>query len=214
MSDTLKTGSTSLAAPLELMVSRRKGLGRRLVRNRSAVIGLILVGIYVVVAIFAPVLAPYSAVEQHPQDRLQPPSDKYRLGTDEFGRDILSRLMYGATNSLRVAVLSVAIACLVGTTWGMIAGYAGVDRQRRHARTSAFPAILPPRHRHPLGPGRATRSWPSPSSPPSLRGLRAGRFWPPRRWSMLMRRGRLARGTAGFSGATYCPISLPRSWFR
>jgi peptide/nickel transport system permease protein len=146
MNDTLNTAGTSLAVPMELLVSRRKGLGRRLLRNRSALIGLVLVGIYVVVAIFAPVLAPYTAIEQHPQDRLQPPSQKYRLGTDEFGRDILSRLMYGATNSLRVAVLSVAIACLVGTTFGMIAGYTGGFTDNAVMRVMdlffAFPAIL------------------------------------------------------------------------
>lgn len=98
------------------------------------------------VALFASILAPYSPIEQHARDRLQEPSATYWLGTDEFGRDILSRLMYGATNSLRVALLSVVVACVLGTALGMIAGYTGglVDNavMRVMDLFFAFPAIL------------------------------------------------------------------------
>lgn len=118
----------------------------RLFRYRSAVAGLILVAIYVGVALFAGVLAPYSPIDQHPVDRLQPPNPTYWLGTDEFGRDILSRLMHGATNSLRVSVLSVTMACLLGVTLGMVAGYVGGLPDNVIMRVMdlffAFPAIL------------------------------------------------------------------------
>ncbi len=124
---------------------RKTTLGR-LVRYRSAQLGLALVLVYLAVALFASVLAPYSPIEQHAKDRLQEPSATYWLGTDEFGRDILSRLMYGATNSLRVALLSVALSCIVGTALGMIAGYTGGWLDNGIMRIMdlffAFPAIL------------------------------------------------------------------------
>ncbi len=118
----------------------------RLLRYTSAVIGLVLVTVYLLVALFATVLAPYSPTEQHAPDRLQEPNAKYLLGTDEFGRDILSRLMHGATNSLRIALLAVTLATLAGTTIGMLSGYAGgvVDNAMMRVMDLffAFPAIL------------------------------------------------------------------------
>jgi peptide/nickel transport system permease protein len=102
--------------------------------------------VYVLVASLASVLSPYSPIEQHPADRLQEPSNHHLLGTDEFGRDILSRLMHGATNSLRVAMVAVAAATALGTTIGMLAGYAGGLADNIIMRVMdlffAFPAIL------------------------------------------------------------------------
>ncbi len=124
---------------------RKTALGR-LLRYRSAQLGLALVLIYVVVAVFAGVLAPYSPIEQHAKDRLQEPTAKYWLGTDEFGRDILSRLMHGATNSLRIALISVIVACTLGTILGLTAGYVGGLLDNTIMRVMdlffAFPAIL------------------------------------------------------------------------
>jgi peptide/nickel transport system permease protein len=118
----------------------------RFLRYRSSQIGLALVLIYVIVALFAGILAPYSPIEQHAKDRLQEPNATYWLGTDEFGRDILSRLMHGATNSLRIALISVTIACLLGSTLGMTAGYIGGVFDNAMMRVMdlffAFPAIL------------------------------------------------------------------------
>ncbi|MBM3128770.1 MAG: ABC transporter permease [Chloroflexi bacterium] len=118
----------------------------RFLRYRSSQIGLALVLIYIVVALFAGVIAPYSPIEQHPKDRLQEPNANYWLGTDEFGRDILSRLMHGATNSLRIALISVTLACLLGSTLGMTAGYIGGVFDNATMRVMdlffAFPAIL------------------------------------------------------------------------
>ncbi len=118
----------------------------RFLRYRSSQIGLALVLVYVIVALFAGILAPYSPIEQHAKDRLQEPNATYWLGTDEFGRDILSRLMHGATNSLRIALISVTIACLLGSTLGMTAGYIGGVFDNAMMRVMdlffAFPAIL------------------------------------------------------------------------
>jgi peptide/nickel transport system permease protein len=124
---------------------RQSALGR-LLRYRSAQLGLALVAIYLVVAVFASILAPYSPLDQHTKDRLQGPNATYWLGTDEFGRDLFSRLMYGATNSLQVAVLSVTAACLLGTALGTMAGYTGGLLDNVIMRVMdlffAFPAIL------------------------------------------------------------------------
>jgi len=118
----------------------------RILHYRSAVIGLVIVAIYFIVALFSKSLAPYSPVDQFPKDRMLPPNASYLLGTDEFGRDILSRLMHGATSSLRVSLLSVAIACLAGTTLGMVAGYSGaladIVIMRVMDLLFAFPSIL------------------------------------------------------------------------
>jgi peptide/nickel transport system permease protein len=123
---------------------KRRSFG--LLQYPAGVIGLALVSIYVIVAVLAGILAPYPPVEQHTKDRLQAPSGKYLLGTDEFGRDMLSRLMHGATNSLRIAILSVTVATLAGTTLGTIAGYVSGLADNVIMRIMdlffAFPAIL------------------------------------------------------------------------
>ncbi len=127
------------------MKSSRRKLPR-FFRYKSALIGLFLVALYLIVAIFAGVLAPYSPTEQRARDRLQEPNAQYLLGTDEFGRDILSRLMHGATNSLRIALLAVSLATILGTTIGMLSGYAGGIADNAIMRVMdlffAFPAIL------------------------------------------------------------------------
>lgn len=119
---------------------------RRLLRNYSGVLGLAIILVYLAVAVFASQLAPFSPLEQHAADRLQAPQSTYPLGTDEFGRDILSRLMHGATNSLRVALISVSISFALGTLLGIIAGYYGGWFDNLLMRLAdllfAFPAIL------------------------------------------------------------------------
>ena len=91
-------------------------------------------------------ITPYPVIEQHPIDRLSAPSSQYWLGTDQFGRDVLSRVMKGTTNSLQVAVLTVLIATVVGTLIGTIAAYVGgrVDNiiMRLMDVLFAFPALL------------------------------------------------------------------------
>src|SRR5690606_15299589 len=85
-------------------------------------------------------------IEQHPRDRMQGPSEQYRLGTDLFGRDMLSRLIKGATNSLYVALLAVAISGTAGTLIGTVSAYVGGRFDEIMMRIMdiffAFPAIL------------------------------------------------------------------------
>jgi peptide/nickel transport system permease protein len=119
---------------------------QRLSRHPSGTAGLGIIVLYLIVAVFASALAPYSPIEQHAQDRLQPPNRQYFFGTDEFGRDIFSRILYGATNSLRVALTSVSVSFVVGTLIGIFSGYAGGWTDNVVMRGAdllfAFPAIL------------------------------------------------------------------------
>ena len=99
-------------------------LGRALRRTPAALIGVVAVGVVVLVALLAPVLAPYDAVAQIAQPLLRP-GPGYLLGTDEFGRDELSRLIAGARVSLYVGGLAVLIALALGGPSGVLAGYHG-----------------------------------------------------------------------------------------
>jgi peptide/nickel transport system permease protein len=119
----------------------------RLLRNRSGLIGLALVVLFMAAAIAGALGAsPYPPSEQHVRDRMTGPSDRYLLGADEFGRDQLSRVIRGATNSLRIALLAVALAGALGTLLGTMAGYVGGATDNLVMRVMdlffAFPAIL------------------------------------------------------------------------
>ena len=98
-------------------------------RNKTAVTGLIIVAGFVLAAIFAPALSPHDPVETSLYDQLKPPAwadggaKNNILGTDDLGRDILSRLIYGARVSLIVAVVSVGLAFVLGTLLGSVSGY-------------------------------------------------------------------------------------------
>lgn len=94
-------------------------------RNKIAVVGLIIVGVMMFCAIFAPLIAPYDPNKTNVRDRFQPPSSVYFLGTDDYGRDIFSRLLYGATLSLQIALISQTIAVSLGVTLGLISGWYG-----------------------------------------------------------------------------------------
>ena len=97
----------------------------RLRRNKLAVLGLIIMVLLVIIAIFAPYIAPYHYATQNLVDAFEPPSSKYLLGTDEYGRDILSRMIYGARISLQVGILAVMLAMISGGLLGAVAGYYG-----------------------------------------------------------------------------------------
>jgi peptide/nickel transport system permease protein len=101
------------------------GAWRRFRRNRLAVGGLIFVIIILFVALAAPSLSPYPFDKISPNDALQTPSLKHPLGTDTLGRDMLSRIMYGARPMLLVGIMVNVLALLVGVPLGIIAGYAG-----------------------------------------------------------------------------------------
>ncbi len=95
----------------------------RILRNPGAIVGLALVSLLTFVAIFAPWLAPYDPIEQNLDAISQGPSREHLLGTDEIGRDELSRLIYGARYSLLIGVVAVAVGLTFGLLLGAIAGY-------------------------------------------------------------------------------------------
>jgi peptide/nickel transport system permease protein len=90
----------------------------------SLLAGVLIVGLVVVVALAAPLLAPYPYDEMHFLDRLKPPSRAYLLGTDEFGRDVLSRTLLGARLSLFIGVGATLVCMALGVPIGLVAGYA------------------------------------------------------------------------------------------
>lgn len=104
-----------------------KEIWRRLKKNRMAMIGLGIVALLVLISIFADFLFDYNTVviKQNTAIRLQTPSAAHWLGTDEFGRDILARLVHGSRVSLSVGVVAVSIALLIGGSLGAIAGFYG-----------------------------------------------------------------------------------------
>ena len=98
---------------------------RKFARDTSAVIGLVIVAVTLLVAALGPSIAPYpdDAFESHPLQRLQAPSRAFPFGTDNLGRDVLSRVLLGSRPALAVAVLVVGAALLIGVPLGLVAGY-------------------------------------------------------------------------------------------
>ncbi|WP_411345516.1 nickel transporter permease [Paenibacillus sp. WLX1005] len=140
----LGTGSD---APIKEVKSGpwRDGI-RLFMRNKTAVIGLIIVLFFVVLAILAPLITKYEYTTQVLADRLQAPSAQHWFGTDDLGRDIFTRTIYGARLSLWVGVLSVIGSIIIGTVLGILAGFYGkwVDMviSRFFDILLAFPGIL------------------------------------------------------------------------
>ncbi|MFO7295216.1 MAG: ABC transporter permease [Caldicoprobacter sp.] len=97
----------------------------KLFKHKGAVFGAVIIVLFVCTAAFAPWLAPYEYDKPDISAVLQPPSAEHLFGTDEFGRDIFSRIVYGARISLRVAFVAVGISLVIGTVLGALAGYYG-----------------------------------------------------------------------------------------
>jgi len=115
-------------------------------RNMLLTVGLLLFVVILLSAVFSPVIAPYSPYDSNIKQRLHPPSSAHLFGTDEFGRDILSRIVYGTRISLLVGVVAVSISTVFGVLLGTLAGYYGgrVDTMLMRLVDSilSFPAIL------------------------------------------------------------------------
>ena len=115
-------------------------------QHRLALCGASVVGALLIVALLAPLLAPQDPLRQDLYNRLQSPSITYPLGTDDFGRDILSRVIFGSRISLRIGLISISVALLAGSAIGLVAGYRGgvVDSlsMRFMDILLAFPSIL------------------------------------------------------------------------
>jgi oligopeptide transport system permease protein len=97
----------------------------RLRRNKLAVLGLVVLVLFVTIALLTPWIAPYSYQAQDLELGASPPSAAHWLGTDIFGRDLLTQIMYGGRISLAVGFVATSVALLIGVTWGAIAGYVG-----------------------------------------------------------------------------------------
>ena len=137
---TAVTAKEQRAAELNVLARKQRSLWGdalyRLLRNRAALVGLVVIALAGLIAIFAPVIAPYNPLEQHGKDGLMEPiwtkffgskytAPQYFFGTDELGRDILSRLMYSSRVSLIIGFVPVSIVVMIGLTVGMLAGYVG-----------------------------------------------------------------------------------------
>ncbi|MBI2002714.1 MAG: ABC transporter permease [candidate division NC10 bacterium] len=121
-------------------------LWRRLRRNRAAMAGAAVVVVFVLLALFAPVLVPFNPTQGNLNDRLQPPSAAHWLGTDELGRDVFSRILFGARISLQIQIVAVVLALVVGVALGSVGGYLGGHMDNIIMRAMdvllAFPGIF------------------------------------------------------------------------
>jgi peptide/nickel transport system permease protein len=137
---------TELSVQDEKLIPPWKEAWLSFCKNRLALIGLGIVIFFIILAIIAPVIAPYSFKEQDLTKRLLAPSSEHWFGTDDFGRDIFSRVVYGARISLWVGFFSVLGSVVLGTALGIISGYYGrwVDAviSRIFDIMLAFPSIL------------------------------------------------------------------------
>ena len=105
---------------------RQRVLMRKFIaRNKSLSIGATMIAIVCIVAIFAPLIAPYGYAEADMRATAQPPSSRHLFGTDQYGRDMLSRVVYGARLSLMIGIFGQGINLFIGVTMGLIAGYFG-----------------------------------------------------------------------------------------
>jgi peptide/nickel transport system permease protein len=98
---------------------------RRLKRRKGAVAGLVVIAVFIALAVFAPLISPYDPAAQSWTSVRKAPSALHWFGTDDVGRDVLARIIYGAQASLLAGVISVAIAVSIGVPLGLIAGYLG-----------------------------------------------------------------------------------------
>ncbi|MBB1595880.1 ABC transporter permease [Achromobacter sp. UMC46] len=114
-----------MSAVAAIPSSRPNALWQALSKNRLSWIGIGLLLLIVLAAVFAPWLAPHDPLQQNIAYRLEPPSAEFWLGTDSYGRDVLSRLIYGARVSLLVGFVAILIAMCIGSALGILAGYLG-----------------------------------------------------------------------------------------
>lgn len=112
-------------AAAQTKVRKQRTWWQVLIRQRLALAGLIIITFFLLMALIGPHFAPYTPTEMDPTNSRQAPSAAHWFGTDEFGRDIFTRLLYGARISFQVGVISVGIAATIGILLGMVAGYFG-----------------------------------------------------------------------------------------
>ena len=119
------SSATTTAVPAAATSDAPRARGRRWYHSTTLLLGLLIVGAIVVAAVAAPLLTRYDPTAQNLQETLLPPGGQHLLGTDQFGRDVWSRLLYGARTDLRVGFLAVLFPFVLGTALGCLAGYFG-----------------------------------------------------------------------------------------
>ncbi|SEE37411.1 ABC transporter permease [Bradyrhizobium erythrophlei] len=124
MTDAVLSTSASLAAA-ETLESPARRAGRRLIRRKGAVLGLAVIALFVLLAVFAPLIVPYDPIATSWSLVRKAPSMQHWFGTDELGRDVLARVVFGARASLLAGFISVSIALAIGVPLGLLAGYRG-----------------------------------------------------------------------------------------
>jgi peptide/nickel transport system permease protein len=136
----------AVAAPSVETRSRRQDFLQTFFSNRLAIFGTAVMSIFMVMAIFAPLIAPYDPLSQDLTQKFASPSREHLMGQDELGRDILSRVIYGARISLTAGLAAVSIATAAGSLIGLVAGYFGRWSDSVLMRLMdvllAFPSIL------------------------------------------------------------------------
>src|SRR5215472_11756813 len=145
MSEAAESAALAAADVVKAAAPARPALWRRLVRNRNVVIGAILLALLLAAAVLADVLATHVPTRLDPTSRLEPPSARHLLGTDEFGRDVYSLVLHGARVSLMVGGVTMVLTTLGGTVIGLIAGYyrrVDLAVMRVMDGLMAFPVIL------------------------------------------------------------------------
>jgi peptide/nickel transport system permease protein len=143
----METSSVTIAGTDNVLppVNRKKIIVRRFLANRLAVTGTVLVLCITIVCLLAPLLTSYDPLEMTVQDRLKPPSASHWFGTDEFGRDIFSRVVYGSRISMLVGFSVVLVTSALGLIFGLYSAYyRSLDNflMRINDGLMAFPAIL------------------------------------------------------------------------
>ena len=140
------TSSITSSIPESAWTNKLKAARHHLRRNPLVIIGLATVLMWLLIMLTAPQISPYPHLKQSLADRLQPPNDAYLMGTDELGRDIFSRVLWGARITIPAGLAVIVIGSLLGTVIGLIAGYAGglIDElmMRVTELFMAFPPII------------------------------------------------------------------------
>jgi len=128
------------------LISQRQRVWRTFIRNRAAVIGLILTILVIFVSAAAPLIALQDPLDQSARNRLKPPDETYLLGRDTFGRDVFARVVYAGRVSLVVGVAAISLGGVIGTILGLVAGYSGGKVENAIMRfvdiLMAFPSLL------------------------------------------------------------------------
>ena len=126
--------------------TRRGAFAAHLLRNPAWILGAVVTLLILFVAVAAPIISPYNPIDPHYTDLFHPPSARYLMGTDNFGRDVFSRVLWGARTSATVSFLGVVIGSTVGAAWGLGSGYVGsvfdLLSQRVIDALLAFPVLI------------------------------------------------------------------------